>query len=144
MVNVISAATVEMWAHYDSDNPTSWDSWKDRILWRFENKQKHWITKFNLAKIQANNLNGATTGYTRVALLGKIGTVFHIIGEYRLPPAKEWFTFYHNGRKHQEGFWDHQLTAFDEIQLVISTVHYAGWGATCHAYEIGLEFSIDG
>ncbi|XP_063677750.1 sushi, von Willebrand factor type A, EGF and pentraxin domain-containing protein 1-like [Bolinopsis microptera] len=105
----------------DSDNPVKdWDAYKDRIVWKFENKQDHWITKLTTAKIKASNrISGSSESYhTRVALLGKIGSTFYIICEHHLSGTQTLKDFYINGKNEQEERWDRQLVAFDEIQMV--------------------------
>ena len=120
------------------------DAYKDKIVWKFENEEDRWITKLT-AKIKASNMNNSPESYyTRVALLGKIGSIFYIICQHYLSGTPTLKYLYRNGDNEQEERWDRPLVAFDEIQVVLSTVQYTGWGASYYYVDVLAEYSIEG
>ena len=142
-------SSIISYINYDqvSDNPIgSWASYRDRIVWKFVVGPEKWLTELKTVKIYARNKNNKYSDNTRTSLLGKIGDRFYSLNHFTLSGTKTWYTMYENGVNQQNSeTWSGQhlqLVAFDEIQLLIRTRPYTGWGVQAFAYRIELEYTL--
>ena len=129
-----------------SDNPVpSWASYRDRIVWKFVIGPEKWLTELKTVKIYARNKNNQVSGNTKTGLIGWIGDKFYYLNHETLSGTKTWYKFFENGENQQGSLhwaWKHQLVAFDEIQLLIRTRPYTGWGVEAYAYQIELKYTV--
>ena len=140
----ISSSIIEkINAFDDSDIPST--GYKDRIVWKFVIGPGKWLTELKTVKIYAKNVNDRESSNTKTGLIGWIGDTFYYLNHETLTGTKTWYKFFENGENQQGSLywaWKHQLAAFDEIQLLIRTRPYAGWGVEAYGYQIELKYTV--
>ena len=126
-----------------SDNPNE-DNWREAVVWRHVNEPGNWLKSLDLVHIWASNGGESSDCSNAIAQIKGIkGAESVNFGKKCLNAKPELIEFFEDGAS-LFGETPQDLSAFDEVQLMVSTLPYKGWRAVCHGYNIEMTYSIRG
>ena len=128
----------------DNGENTGWGYWREAVVWRHVSEPGNWLKSLDLVQIWASNGGVSTECSNAIAQFKGIkGERSVNFGKKCLIAKPDLIKFFEGGESMFEET-PQDLSAFDEVQLMVSTLPYRGWRAVCHGYNIEMTYSIRG